>query len=152
MALRLCPRALPSRLSALGTPRHFTSFVKTVPPPRIIIQPRKQPIPPSSLFLRRNLFGFRKRPDNTASDTATKAARSLYEICYQFTVYSGIFVIAAIAGFFIYDVFFPVRGRWIDKSSHKHITQGANERIFKFLTWLLIHDDSDQITSRLLKS
>jgi len=70
----------------------------------MIQQPLKN-LPPSatSLVFRRNLFGIRKK----TTDSATNAAKTAYKMAFRFTVYSGVFVVFVIAGFFIYDVFFP---------------------------------------------
>ena len=100
MASRLCPRALPSRFSPFyRTTRLFTSIIR----PRVIIQQPLNKPPPllvTSLVFRRNLFGMRKQTE----DSATKAAKTAYQIIFRFTVYSGVFTALAIAGFFIYDV------------------------------------------------
>jgi hypothetical protein len=91
---------LPLRFKPLcGTTRQFTSIIK----PRIVIQqPPKKPLPSTitSLVFRRNLFGMRKE----TADSATKVAKTATEICFRFTVYSGVFIFFAVAGFFIYDV------------------------------------------------
>ena len=70
----------------------------------MIQQPLKN-LPPSatSLVFRRNLFGMRKQ----TTDSATKAAKTVYQMVFRFTVYSGVFVVLAITGFFIYDVSSP---------------------------------------------
>jgi hypothetical protein len=57
------------------------------------------------------------------SDSATKVAKTAYQIAFRFTVYSGVFTALAIAGFFIYDVHpFQVRPHMF---SLKHIIHVA---------------------------
>ena len=139
MSLRLCPRASPSRFSPFyRTTRQFTSIIR----PRIIIQQPLKTFPPlsfTSLVFRRNLFGMRKQ----TTDSATKVAKSAYRIAFRFTVYSGVFIVIVIAGFFIYDVH-PLQVR-LDVFSLKHIIHVAKLVKSQFLIWLLIHVVSDRI-------
>ena len=97
MALRLCPKTLPMRLNSLRQSRQFTSFIKPPSTPRTRFRPLKTHVP---LVLRRNLFGLKRQ----TTESATKEMKKFAKICYRFTVYSGVFVILAIGGFFIYDV------------------------------------------------
>lgn len=136
MAFRMRPSALPLRLKPLCGTRLFTSIVK----PRIAIQqPLKPPSSFTSLVFRRNLFGMRKR----TTDSATKAAKTASQIAFRFTVYSGVFVVIAIAGFFIYDVR-PLQFR-LDVFSLKHTIHVAKLVKSQFLIWSLTHVVSDQI-------
>ena len=77
------------------------------------------------------------------TDSATKAAKTASEIAFRFTVYSGVFVVIAIAGFFIYDVR-PLQFR-LDVFSLKHIIHVAKLVKSQFLIWSLIHVVSDRI-------
>jgi hypothetical protein len=87
------------KMSPIGA-RQFVSFTKP-PFPRFKSQPLKGTAF-NSVFLRRTLFGIRRRA--TAAETATETAKSWGQICLRFTEYSTAFIVVAIAGFFLYDV------------------------------------------------
>ena len=108
MAFRLCAsRTLNARLPSLalsrGPVRPFHATAVPLPALRItsssrplIIRPYASPSP----LFRRHLFGLRKQ----TTDGITQAGRSAWKITARFVLYSGAFIVIAIAGFFIYDV------------------------------------------------
>ena len=76
--------------------RPFSSF-PPLPRGRLIAPPFVHRSP------QRTFFGIRKHA--TATETAAETAKSWGKICFRFTAYSTVFVVVAIAGFFIYDVY-----------------------------------------------
>src|SRR5579859_3270921 len=93
MELQLGLRRLPLNNARLYS-RPFASFNPVVRGRLIAPYINRSP--------QRTLFGIRRRA--TATETATATAKSWGRICYRFTAYSSVFVVIAIAGFFIYDV------------------------------------------------
>ena len=105
MPLRLCPKTFPPGPNSLcSRTRQFNSIIKRpYPLVRTNAVPIQQHLKQSSLtpfVFRRNLFSMRKQ----TTDTATKAAKTAFQIAVRFTMYSSVFVIFTVAGFFIYDV------------------------------------------------
>ena len=84
--------------------RQFSSFFKPNTPR--ITTPILSKEFPQELFVvpRRSLFGRKKKSAELSSDSVTEKAKSFGQICYRFTIYSGVFIIIAVAGFFVYDV------------------------------------------------
>lgn len=108
MALRLGSRAISFKRK--NAAMQFTTFVKPLRTQRIVLQPpRAHSLNTSPAVFRRYIFGLRKQ----TTESATKTVRTFAEMCYRFTVYSGVFVAITIAGFFIYDVL-PAPRNWIN--------------------------------------
>jgi len=112
--------------------RQFTSLFKPSTP-RTVLPFKPREIPWNSCQVpRRTLFWSRKKQPKqyeSTTETVAKTAKTFGQLCYRFTLYSGVFVTAAIIGFFIYDVFCLVSS--IDLS-RKLIIPGDNQRRFKF--------------------